>query len=260
MNVKGLSYILLLALSSSIYAADLAINQDGVSATTTEQSIANNGLSLSYSLLATSVQLANIASNNNALSQSSMLQLSQDIGTMADRINVMADKIVATQNIQSTNLEMTEKNILQVQKNLLGALQNINNIAIEKNLQKAKTTLDSVVEKEKVNIDIATSKNIDEILSRMDKVSHQYRYKFMNAIKVNIHKMDKQMREKAFQNVMARIENTKNSVQQNMDSAKMSSMSSPDSVGGMSSSSDMGDMGGMGGGAGAGGNSGGGAF
>ncbi len=257
MNAKGLSYILLLTLSSSIYATDLTLNQNGISVSTTEQAIANDGLSLSKALLDTSVQLADIASKNNALSQSSMLQLSQDIGAMADRINVMADKIVATQNIQSANLEMTEKNILEAQKNISNALQGVNDAKMEQSLQNIKGKLDTVLEKERVNIDIATSKNMDEILSRMDKVVPQYRYKYMNAIKENIYSMDKQDREKAFQDVIARIESMKEGNQQEMNSEEISSMSSPEagSIGG--------DMGGVGsdagdaGGSSAGGNSGG---
>ena len=62
---------------------------------------------------------------------SSMLQLSQDIGSMADRIGEMADRIVATeeligemadrivltQQIQSQNLQVTQQNILKAQEN-----------------------------------------------------------------------------------------------------------------------------------------------
>ena len=62
-----------------------------------------------------------------------MLQLSDDIGTMADRIGEMADKIlvmsdniglmadriIATQEIQNQNIQLTQQSILQTQTNML---------------------------------------------------------------------------------------------------------------------------------------------
>jgi hypothetical protein len=62
-----------------------------------------------------------------------MLQLSDDIGTMADRIGEMADKIlvmsdniglmadriIATQEIQNENIQLTQQSILQTQTNML---------------------------------------------------------------------------------------------------------------------------------------------
>jgi hypothetical protein len=43
---------------------------------------------------------------------SAILRLSDDIGTMADRIDVMADRIVETQVIQSENFLATQENTL----------------------------------------------------------------------------------------------------------------------------------------------------
>jgi len=71
---------------------------------------------------------------------SAMLQLSNDIGTMADRIlemadkilimadniGLMADRIITTQQIQSDNLALTQASILTTQQNLLAMVSVIN--------------------------------------------------------------------------------------------------------------------------------------
>ena len=83
-----------------------------------------NILSLSESLLAA-------GSTANSDYVKAMLQLSTDIGTMADKIGDMADKILLmadnigtmadrileTQRIQGENVALTQKNILQAQAN-----------------------------------------------------------------------------------------------------------------------------------------------
>jgi hypothetical protein len=90
-----------------------------------------------------------------------ILQLSNDIGTMADRIGemadkilimsnnigIMADRILATQEIQNQNVQLTQQSILQTQTNMLTVLSlvesstndlTLNTLIIEGNLLAAK--------------------------------------------------------------------------------------------------------------------------
>ena len=74
---------------------------------------------------------------------SAMLQLSQDIGAMADRIlemsnrilimsdniSLMADRIIATQVIQSQNLALTQSSILLTQQNMVLLSDSLSTIA-----------------------------------------------------------------------------------------------------------------------------------
>jgi len=92
--------------------------------------IANEALRLSLNLQ----QLQGAASSLTIKDgMTAMLQLSDDIGTMADRIGemadrilvmsdnigLMADRILATQEIQSQNMTMTVQTLLQTQTNVL---------------------------------------------------------------------------------------------------------------------------------------------
>ena len=74
---------------------------------------------------------------------SAMLQLSNDIGTMADRIlemsdrilimadniGLMADRILITQQIQNTNIALTQASILTTQKNMVLLSDSLSSIA-----------------------------------------------------------------------------------------------------------------------------------
>ena len=78
-----------------------------------------------------------------------MLQLSDDIGTMADRIlemadnildmadniGTMADRIIATQELQNTNVALTQASILTTQENLLTLVSVINTSLYNADLQ-----------------------------------------------------------------------------------------------------------------------------
>jgi len=98
----------------------------------------NDSTDLSQSLLMTSQSILSLSesmllagSTANTEYVNAMLQLSNDIGTMADRIGEMADKILVmadnigtmsdrileTQRIQNENVDLTQANILQAQKN-----------------------------------------------------------------------------------------------------------------------------------------------
>ena len=98
----------------------------------------NNAQDTSSHLLETSITLLNLSesllvagSTANTEYVKAMLQLSKDIGTMADRILTMADKIlimsdkigdmaeriVETQRVQSANVALTQENLLKAQKN-----------------------------------------------------------------------------------------------------------------------------------------------
>ena len=92
-------------------------------------------LSNSSSLLSTDITLLQPATNAITLKDgiTAMLQLSSDIGEMADRIGemadnilvmsdnigLMADRILETQVIQSHNIALTQNSILQTQTNVL---------------------------------------------------------------------------------------------------------------------------------------------
>lgn len=85
-------------------------------------------LSLDISAISTTAYMVDIADGLNA-----MLQLSSDIGTMADRIlemadnilimadniGLMADRIIVTQEIQNQNIALTQASILTTQENIL---------------------------------------------------------------------------------------------------------------------------------------------
>jgi len=87
----------------------------------------------SQALLALSESLIDAGSTANEDYVKAMLQLSKDIGTMADRILEMADKILdmadkigdmsdrilETQRIQNVNVALTQANILKAQQNFL---------------------------------------------------------------------------------------------------------------------------------------------
>lgn len=88
-------------------------------------------LVLSLALLEQSQMMLSNANMVNTDYVQAMLQLSTDIGSMADRIGEMADRIVATeeligdmadrivltQQIQSQNLDVIQQNILKAQEN-----------------------------------------------------------------------------------------------------------------------------------------------
>jgi len=100
-------------------------------------SMAGNSSKLSVDL-GTLNSVTDMLAISNAMS--SMLQLSNDIGTMADRIlemadkilimanniGLMADRIIITQQIQSDNLALTQASILTTQQNLLALVSVIN--------------------------------------------------------------------------------------------------------------------------------------
>ncbi len=93
---------------------------------------ANQGLSLQIAQLASSTTLATVDSSLTA-----MLRLSDDIGLMADRIlemankilimadniGLMADRIIATQIIQSDNLQLVIDANLQTQTNTIEVIK-----------------------------------------------------------------------------------------------------------------------------------------
>ena len=95
------------------------------------------GLGLANEALRLSVDLQTLSATADAITIkdgiTAMLQLSSDIGTMADRIGEMADKIlvmsdniglmadriIATQELQNQNVALTTQSILQTQTNAL---------------------------------------------------------------------------------------------------------------------------------------------
>ena len=111
--------------------ADVLAGIEGLSNTTL--SLANEALRLSVDLqsLSTAVDMITL---KDALA--AMLQLSTDIGAMADRIGemadnilvmsdnigLMADRILLTQELQNRNVELTINSILQTQTNTLALI------------------------------------------------------------------------------------------------------------------------------------------
>ncbi len=97
------------------------------------QSLTATQAGLATASTALAGQLVPLADGTMSNSFYSMLQLSNDIGAMADRIGemadrillmadnigLMADRILATQLIQSANLDMTYDAILETQKNMI---------------------------------------------------------------------------------------------------------------------------------------------
>ena len=97
----------------------------------------NTSLGIANEALRLSVDLQSLSSTSQMITLkdgiASMLQLSSDIGSMADRIGAMADKILvmsdniglmadrilATQQLQNQNVALTTASILQTQTNVL---------------------------------------------------------------------------------------------------------------------------------------------
>lgn len=96
-----------------------------------DMEITQQMLTLSMALLNQSQQMMLMGDSANVDYLNAMLSLSTDIGTMADRIGEMADRIVyteeligdmadrilVTQQMQSQNLALTQQNLLQAQLN-----------------------------------------------------------------------------------------------------------------------------------------------
>jgi len=108
---------------------------DDISAVIVVMAANSTGLSLDLTALGST---ANMSTISNGLS--AMLRLSDDIGTMANRIlemadkillmadniGTMADRIILTQQIQSENLALTQASILATQQNSLALVSVIN--------------------------------------------------------------------------------------------------------------------------------------
>jgi len=101
------------------------------------EGLSNTALSLANEALRLSVDLQNLSTGVDMITLkdalAAMLQLSTDIGSMADRIGemadnilvmsdnigLMADRILLTQELQNQNVELTINSILQTQTNTL---------------------------------------------------------------------------------------------------------------------------------------------
>ncbi len=121
-------------LNAGDYCTDVPLNEVVGSA-----SALNDSTDLSFALLQNSKALLDLSESLLAAGSTAnkdyvkaMLQLSQDIGDMADRIGEMADRILVmadkigdmsdrileTQRIQGVNVALTQSNLLKAQKNL----------------------------------------------------------------------------------------------------------------------------------------------
>lgn len=134
LNRSSNSIIDNIALLDQSLLAPISIDADSLTAlsdlSTLSLALANEAqfLSLDISAISTTANMVEISDGLNA-----MLQLSSDIGTMADRIlemadkilvmadniGLMADRIIETQVIQSQNLALTQASILTTQENIL---------------------------------------------------------------------------------------------------------------------------------------------
>ncbi len=141
-----LMVVMVMSLSVESMAFDFSSPTETLCTPTTQVvdvTMFNDSTNLSFKLLETSAavlslsesMLANASIANTEYVQA-MLQLSTDIGTMADRIGemadrivetefqigYMADRIVTTQTIQNANVTATQANIVQAQANFLAVL------------------------------------------------------------------------------------------------------------------------------------------
>ncbi len=240
--MKNIVLSLVLMTSSSIIASELTLNKSGTTIITQDQEALILSYNLSKELIELTIQLANLATQNNSTSQKSMLQLSSDIGTMADRI-------VQTQIIQSQNLISTQNNLLKAQKNLLNISNNIQNTHFEKNIQLAQKILKNAIKTNSITLDLSKSNSIDDIITKMSNVEAKYRYRYMNAIKTKILSTNIANPKKQLEVIMTKIENLDNQPQNNqsvsISQGNISSMSNE-----ASSEASSGNSGGRGGGMG----------
>ncbi|MFW2374303.1 MAG: hypothetical protein ACN4GM_14350 [Gammaproteobacteria bacterium] len=123
-----------IALVNQSLPSPLSVDTDSLTAlsdlSTMSVALANEAqfLSLDIGAISTTANMVEISDGLNA-----MLQLSSDIGTMADRIlemadkilimsdniGLMADRIIETQEIQNQNIALTQASILTTQENIL---------------------------------------------------------------------------------------------------------------------------------------------
>ncbi len=113
--------------SFSVTDADLDVLDD-LSSLSQNMSVESVRLSMELNTITDTAELFEYSAGLNA-----MLQLSQDIGTMADRIlemadrilimadniGLMADRIITTQVIQNQNIALTQSSILLTQQNMV---------------------------------------------------------------------------------------------------------------------------------------------
>ncbi len=73
--------------------------------------------------------------------------------------------------------------------------------------------------------DIASIKSIDELAQKMLQVKQQYRYKYMNAIKAKISKLNAKQREEKIAQVEAKLEEKREQMQENVEKMAEKGMS-----------------------------------
>ena len=62
---------------------------------------------------------------------------------------------------------------------------------------------------EAVTADIAATQTVDELVEKMNKVQHQHRYRYMNAIKQQLSTTKEKERAEKIADVLGKIENSK---------------------------------------------------
>ncbi|UFS61624.1 hypothetical protein LOH54_08100 [Sulfurimonas sp. HSL-3221] len=143
-------------------AAPLQVDADVLTAldqyTVTVLGLANEALHLSTDLQMLSSSM-NAATLNDGIT--AMLQLSDDIGTMADRIGEMADKILImsdniglmadrileTQQLQNDNVALTQSTLLQTQKNMLAMVSVMQSNSFNNQLEGLKSSGDFLAQR-----------------------------------------------------------------------------------------------------------------
>jgi hypothetical protein len=123
-----------------------------VSSLTSLNSLSSLALSMSVRTTALSLNVKSISGmtdmSDYQASLAAMLRLSQDIGVMADRIlemankillmadniGAMADRILVTQQLQNTNIALTQASILTAQQNMLVLSRTFNTFAYNSGL------------------------------------------------------------------------------------------------------------------------------
>lgn len=123
-----------------------------VSSLTSLNSLSSLALSMSVRTKALSLDVKSISGmtdmSDYQASLAAMLRLSQDIGVMADRIlemankillmadniGTMADRILVTQQLQNTNIALTQASILTTQQNMVALSRTFNTFAYNSGL------------------------------------------------------------------------------------------------------------------------------
>lgn len=100
-----------------------------------------------------------------------------------------------------------------------------------------------------IDDDIATAKNIDELVQKMTKANHQNRYRYMNAIKSQLALLKKEKRAEKIENIMSDVQSNKAEQQKGLEQSRNNNQNGKNSSNGIGGNGNSGgNSGGNGGG------------